>query len=104
MSDANTRNRTHDAARRITIADTVLHQRVDDETVLLLGGERYYGLDAVGTRVWELLQEHGEIDPIVATLVDEYDAGAAAVRADVERLLGELAGTGLIELEPGTGA
>ena len=31
---------------------------------------RYYTLDAVGARCWELLAEHGEIEAVVAQLSD----------------------------------
>jgi hypothetical protein len=89
---------------RITIANTVLHQPLDDETVLLhLTTETYYGLDDIGTRVWQLLGEHGEIDPVVASIVDEYGADEAVVRTDIERFVGELAEAGLIEVAQDTG-
>lgn len=86
---------------KITIPDSVLHQELDAESVLLeLTTETYYGLDDVGTRVWQLLNEHGNVDAIVTALLAEYEVGEATLRGDVERLLGELAGAGLIQLRP----
>ncbi len=89
----------------ITIPDEVLHQQLDAETVLLhLTTENYYGLDEVGSRVWQLLQEHGTTEPVVAAIVQEYDVDEATVRGDVDRLLGELADAGLIRRARGSGA
>ena len=85
---------------RITIADGVLHQQLDGETVLLhLASEYYFGLDPVGTRVWELLQQHDTVDPIVAVLVTEYEVDEGTLRRDLDRLLGELAESGLVHIE-----
>ena len=44
--------------RKITISPEVMSQEVSGETVLLdLQSESYFGLDEVGTRIWQLLQE-----------------------------------------------
>ncbi|MGH9279926.1 MAG: PqqD family protein [Acidimicrobiales bacterium] len=87
---------------QITIPEGVLHQHLGAETVLLhLTTETYYGLDEVGSRVWQLLQEHDTVDPIVAALVSEYEVDEPALRADLERLLEQLAETGLIHVERG---
>lgn len=87
----------------ITIPEAVLHQRLDAETVMLhLGSELYFGLDEVGTRVWELIKEHGAVAPLMATLLAEYDVDPGTLQADVDRLLGELLEAGLIEVRPQT--
>jgi hypothetical protein len=84
----------------ITVSDAVLHQQVGEETVLLnMVTEQYHGLDEVGSRVWQLLREHRTVDPIVAALLQEYEVDDTALRADVERLLGELSDLGLIQIE-----
>ena len=42
---------------RFSISDEVLSQEVNGETLLLdLEGESYFGLNEVGTRIWQLLQ------------------------------------------------
>ena len=93
----------HDA-KEITISDGVLHQQLDAETVLLqLNTETYFGLDEVGTRVWQLLSEHRTVDPILAALVAEYEVDEGTLRDDVRRLLGELAAAGLIHVGPAPG-
>lgn len=84
----------------ITVAGDVLQQRLGEETVLLhLGTERYYGLDEVGSRFWQLLQEYQTLDPIVAALRREYEVDETALRGDLERLVDELAELGLIHVD-----
>ena len=75
-------------------------QRTGDESVLLdLASEQYFGLDAVGTRVWQLLETDSDVQAAHAALVSEYDVDAAQLEADLLALLGQLADAGLIHLE-----
>jgi hypothetical protein len=68
-----------------------------DRTVLLdpVGGE-YFGLDEVGTRIWELLPDHPTAAALADRLFDEYDAPRETLAADAARLLGELAAKKLV--------
>lgn len=75
----------------------VLCQVLDGETVLLnLESERYFGLDRVGTRLWELLLETDSVETAVQRMLGEFDVAEAVLRSDVERLLGELVAAGLL--------
>ena len=63
-----------------------------DRTVLLdLRRGRYYSLDGVGTRVWELLQAGADVPAIVAQIGEEFEAPAEVIVKDVEALLQRLA-------------
>ncbi|HEX2091260.1 MAG TPA: PqqD family protein [Longimicrobiaceae bacterium] len=68
-----------------------------DRTVLLdpVRGE-YFGLDEVGTRIWELLPEHPTAAALADRLFEEYDAPRERLEADAAALLGQLAGHGLV--------
>lgn len=75
-------------------------QQTGDESVLLdLASEQYFGLDAVGTRVWQLLEADSDVQAAHAALVSEYDVDAAQLEADLLALLGQLADAGLIDIE-----
>ena len=79
------------------ISDQVLFQTVSDEAVLLnLTDHSYYGLNEVATRMWQLLAEHGQIDPVVDQLVREYDVDAATLRDDLMTLLAEWESLGMV--------
>lgn len=85
--------------QHIQIAPDVLFQEVGGETVLLdLESELYFGLDAVGTRIWTLLAEGASVGAVVETLLQEYEVERATLEADVSELLSKLSEAGLIRL------
>ncbi len=78
-------------------APDVLKERLGDDLVLLrLATETYYGLNAVGARVWELLEQTGSAKDAVAALCAEFDVLESRARADVERLVDDLLDAGLL--------
>ncbi|RPH97014.1 MAG: PqqD family protein [Lysobacterales bacterium] len=86
-------------AMKIEISDEVLFQEVSGETVLLdLASEQYFGLDAVGTRVWQLLGAGASAEAVVETLLEEYEVEREQLAADIDELLGRLAEAGLIRI------
>ena len=69
---------------RVQIAEGVMFQKVMDEAVLLnVNDNRYFGLDDVGTRMWLLLEEHGEPETVVRELSMEYGVEESRVRQDL---------------------
>ena len=87
------------ATDRFNISDEVLSQEVNGETVLLdLEGESYFGLNEVGTRIWQLLKDELSIGLVLDTLDGEYDVSREQLEIDVTKLLGSLEESGLIKL------
>jgi hypothetical protein len=87
---------------RVVAAPGFLSADVAGETVILgLDRGLYYGLDAVGTRVWSLAAEARRVGDIVDVLVAEFDVEPARCVADVLALLGDMAEHGLVTVEPG---
>lgn len=79
----------------------MLFQEIEGETVLLdVERQHYYGLDAVGTRVWQLLVERRTVDALVSAMLSEFDVDEATLRRDVAALLDRLKAEGLIVSEP----
>jgi hypothetical protein len=78
-------------------APGVVFQEIEGETVLLdVEAERYYALDEVGSRCWELLAEHGDLEKVVASMLAEFDVDEATLRSDLEALLEQLSAAGLV--------
>ena len=83
----------------VTLSPDVISQEVSGETVLLdLGSENYFGLDEVGTRVWQLIQEGGRLQDIYDALLAEYEVGPEQLLADLEKLLNDIQAAGLVTL------
>ena len=83
--------------QKITISDHALSQEVNGETVILdLKSESYFGLDEVGTRIWQLLQEHGEAKKVFDVMLDEFDVDADTLASDMKNLIDDLVDKGLI--------
>ena len=84
----------------ITLSPDVISQEVSGETVLLdLNSENYFGLDEVGTRIWQLIKETGKLQAVYDTLLAEYDVSEEQLLADLEKLIVEVEKIGLIRLE-----
>lgn len=84
----------------VTIPEEVAFEKVGDEAVLLhLESGVYYGLDPVGSRVWELLAASGKPREVLARMEEEYDVAPDTLQQDVEHLLRELLDQNLITVQ-----
>ena len=84
--------------QKITISDQALSQEVNGETVILdLKSESYFGLDEVGTRIWQLLQEHGDVQKTFEIMLEEFDVDAEQLEMDINELLEKLVASGLLK-------
>ena len=83
--------------QKITISEEALSQEVNGETVILdLKSESYFGLDEVGTRVWQLLQEHEDVQKVFDAMLEEFDVDANTLASDMKNLINDLIEKGLI--------
>jgi trimethylamine:corrinoid methyltransferase-like protein len=67
--------------------------------ILDLNAGMYYGLDEVGARIWQLVQESRLVEEIQAVILEEYEVDPASGQRDVIALLQDLADKGLIKVE-----
>lgn len=78
----------------------VLCQQVGGEVVLLdLASERYFGLDPVGSRIWQLLDQNLSLEQVLQHLNDEYDAPREQLRDDLLDLIKHLVDSGLVSVD-----
>jgi len=71
---------------------------IDDEVVILsIEHGTCYGLNRVGSRIWNLLASQARIGDLCATLLTEYRVHPTACEREVLDLLEELRAEGLIE-------
>lgn len=84
----------------ITVSPKVISQEVSGETVILdLQSECFFGLDAVGSRIWELIREDADLPTIYSTLLEEYDVEEDQLKTDLEALLADACERGLLSLQ-----
>ena len=69
-----------------------------EAAILNLKDSVYYGLNTVGVRIWELIQEPKTADEVLGILLEEYDVESDRCKRDLLALLQELAAHGLIEV------
>jgi hypothetical protein len=66
--------------------------------ILNLKSGIYYGLDSVGSRVWELVQSPRPLGEIEGALLAEYEVEPGRLRPEIRELCQTLARAGLIEI------
>lgn len=60
---------------KIKINEEVVFRNLQGEAVLLnLQTGTYFGLDSMGTRIWNLIEEYGSLQKILEKLLEESDA------------------------------
>lgn len=86
---------------RLVIGDQVLFRQLEDEAVLLdLKSGKYFGLNDVGARAWQLILEHGSLSRVLEVLQEEYAAEPDLVQRDLLALAEQLVGRKLADLSP----
>jgi len=84
---------------RVQIAEGVLFQELQGEAVLLnLTTGIYLGLDQIGTRIWQLLQEDGSLHRVMEVMLAEYDVTQEKLAADLLNLVGQMEKQGLLSV------
>ena len=89
-----------DLNKKIRFSDTIFAQEVDGEMVLLdMHSENYFGLDAVGTDIWQAMQEHKGIKEVLEVLLRQYDVSEEVLKKDLLDFIEKLKENHLIEVE-----
>ncbi len=69
-----------------------------EAVILNLGTGQYYGLNEVGARVWELIQQPCTFDSILHSLLEEYDVQPDVCKQDLTKILIDMKEACLIEV------
>ena len=89
--------------KKITLEDAVqvnedaVFRELDGEAVILnLETGIYFGLNETGTRIWNLIVEHGSLQSVLDVMAEEYDAPRTSLENDVLQLAAKLCEKGLV--------
>jgi hypothetical protein len=85
---------------KITISQQVISRHVGDETVIVdLRSGTYFGVDPVGARIWQLMQDGKNLAEICNVMLDEYEVTFDDLERDVLALAQSLSAKNLISME-----
>ncbi len=83
----------------VVVAGNQITSQLGDESVILgLDDGMYYGLDAIGTRIWRLLDHPRSVREICEMIQEEYEVGSVACEDAVLNLLRDLNAKALVEV------
>ena len=86
--------------RNIRISDDTVFRELAGEAILLqLEAGMYFGLDPVGTRLWQLMATRGNLRDVYETAREEFDVDPATLERDLLALATQLADKKLIALD-----
>lgn len=78
----------------------VMTRVVGSETVVLdLESGTYFGLDPIGTRIWQLLEERKSLAGISDVMIEDFEVSKDDLERDALAFAQELLGKNLISLE-----
>ena len=85
---------------RLRICEDAVFRALDGEGIILdMNAGVYYGLDPVGTRLWELIEAHGALRPVFEAACVEFEVDAATLERDLIDLVEDLTAHRLVEVE-----
>jgi hypothetical protein len=84
----------------VRIPEDVVFRELNGEAILLkLDTGVYFGLDAVGTRIWLLLNDLGVLRAVHARVLDAFDVAPSVLERDLVGFVGELHQRGLVSID-----
>ena len=84
---------------RVEVPKHVLVRFLDNESVFLnLETEHYYGLDEIGTRMWQTVTAAPYIEAAYEQLLSQFDVEAQQLRQNFSELLERLVNDGLLRV------
>lgn len=87
-----------DFSKRVVVPEQVLARQLDDEMVILdLKSEHYFGLDDVGTAMWNEVTQAESIERAYQQLLEQFDVEPETLRTDLNDLVQKLVDSQLLE-------
>lgn len=86
--------------KRVKIPKRVFAECVDDEMVLLdTVTQNYFGLDVMGSVMWQTIEEKQLLRDILDTLLDSYDVEEDRLQKELFEFIETLSSSQLLEVE-----
>jgi hypothetical protein len=77
----------------------MVHSSIDGEVVMMsVDKGEYYGLNAMGSRIWELLEKPHSVEELCRELMMSFEVDQDTCLAEVSHFLGEIADQKLVAI------
>lgn len=77
--------------------NNIISGRLQDELVMMdLDIGKYFSLNTVATRIWDLLEKSLTIDELCGLLMEEYEVAEEQCRSEVGEVLKEMVKLGVV--------
>jgi hypothetical protein len=88
-----------DFTKQLCLSDTIFSQEIEGEVVLLdMVSENYFGLDAIGSEIWNLLKEGKTLQETYDVLLIDYEVTPEELKHDLEAFVTKLLESGLVSI------
>ena len=88
---------------RVEATSDVISTELDGETVLMhVSNGRYFGLNAVGSVIWETMKTPVTVESLCVAVTEEFDVERQVCENDVLELLTQFEEHGLVRLVDAT--
>jgi len=85
--------------KKVRITDSVFTQVIDDEMVILdTESENYFGLDSIGTVMWEQLRVNNSLEELAQYMLEHYDVQEGVLKEDIKTFVTNLVKNKLISI------
>jgi hypothetical protein len=79
-------------------SEKAMARTVDDEIVILdIASGQFYGINDVGSLVWDLLEYDTTRGALIKAVTAEFDVDSAQAGDDIDALITQLSDAGLVE-------
>lgn len=82
----------------VTVSEDLIASDLDGEIVMMsIENGEYYGLDAIGSRIWELIENQKKVSELCDLLIEEFEVGREQCEKDILAFLNEMVKSNLIK-------
>lgn len=84
---------------RLTQNPDLITADMDGEKVMMsIASGKYYGINEVGSRIWELLESPASAEEVCRNITGEFEVDEAQCRSDLMQFLGELLANDIVRI------
>lgn len=77
----------------------MLFSKMDEEVVMLsIQNSEYYGLNEIGSHIWEMIEKPMQVETLILQLMEEYEVERRQAESDILALLNDFYNKKIVHL------